>query len=387
MPYAAGRTYFDADSHLMETPDWLSSYADPVIRDRLEPYLGGKDRLAHAAMEAAHRDRGDASAEAEAEAKLMERKGWSAMGSFDPASRSKALDLLGFERQLVFSTFSVGQYESADDLDVVYGGARAHNRGMAEFCSGDERLVGVGQVPMVDPERAAEAVSEAIELGCGAVLVPSAPAREFSPTHHDYDGVWSRLADAGVPFMLHLGGGGNPLHPAFHVNGRPTPGDMLGDEGEGVRAKDFMVLNFGPEVFLTAMVLDGVFEKFPSLRCGVIEQGAGWVVNWFDRLDFAQRSFKKTEPLLAELPLKASDYIRRQVKFTPFPHEPVGWMIENAGPELFMFSSDYPHPEGGRDPLGKFEASLVGTDAASVERFYSRNFAEMMGMAPVSASA
>jgi hypothetical protein len=35
MSYATGRTIHDADSHVMETPDWLVPYADPGIRERL----------------------------------------------------------------------------------------------------------------------------------------------------------------------------------------------------------------------------------------------------------------------------------------------------------------------------------------------------------------
>jgi hypothetical protein len=101
-------------------------------------------------------------------------------------------------------------------------------------------------------------------------------------------------------------------------------------------------------------------------------------VTLLQRLDLAQATFQKTEPAL-RLPLRASEYLRRQMKFTPFPTEPVGWMIEQAGPELFCFSSDYPHPEGGRDPLGRFEASLEGVTPEATERFYSRNYAEMMG--------
>ena len=81
------------------------------------------------------------------------------------------------------------------------------------------------------------------------------------------------------------------------------------------------------------------------------------------------------------MPLRAPEYIRRQVKFTPFPREPVGWMIEQAGAELFLFSTDYPHPEGTRDPIGRFEATLSGIGEDAKERFYSRNFADMMGMA------
>ena len=219
-------------------------------------------------------------------------------------------------------------------------------------------------------------------MGCGAVLFPSVPPRDKSPAHPDYWPVWAALEDAGVPFMLHVGGGGRPLRRAFHENGKPPVTDFLGG-GENIRSKDYMALHHPPEIFLACLALDGIFEQFPGLRGGCIEQGALWVVTLLQRLDLAQATFQKTEPAL-RLPLKPSEYLRRQVKFTPFPTEPVGWLIEQAGPELFCFSSDYPHPEGGRDPLGRFEASLAGVDEDAKERFYTTNYAEMMG--PVLAS-
>ena len=37
MPYAQGRIFNDADSHVMETRDWMTRYADPGIRERLAP--------------------------------------------------------------------------------------------------------------------------------------------------------------------------------------------------------------------------------------------------------------------------------------------------------------------------------------------------------------
>jgi predicted TIM-barrel fold metal-dependent hydrolase len=292
--------------------------------------------------------------------------------------RSRALDLLGFDKQLVFSTFAPTQF-LGDDLELLYGGTRAHNRAMAEFCADDERLIAVGFVPLQDPTRAAEAVDEALAFGCGAILVPSHPPRTHSPTHPDLDGVWARLQDAAVPLTLHVGGGGRPLRPSFHENGRPKPTDFLGG-GENIRSKDYMVLHNPPEVFIAAMILDGVFEKFPRLMCGVIEQGALWVPALMRRIDIAQATFKKSEPLLATLPLKASDYIRRQVRFTPFPTEPVAWLIEQAGEELFLFSSDYPHPEGTKDPLGRFEDNLAGVLDDAKDRFYSKNFAELFSL-------
>jgi len=57
----------------------------------------------------------------------------------------------------------------------------------------------------------------------------------------------------------------------------------------------------------------------------VWEQGAGWVVSWLRHLDHALRSFRRTEDPLRKLAAKPSEYVRRQLKFTPFPGEPVGW--------------------------------------------------------------
>jgi predicted TIM-barrel fold metal-dependent hydrolase len=277
----------------------------------------------------------------------------------------------------VFSTFAATQF-ARDDADLLYGGTRAHNRAMAEFCAHDERLIGVGFVPWGVPERTRQEAAEAIRLGCGAILVPSAPPKAQSPFHPDYHPFWALLEDSGMPFMLHIGGGGRALRPAFHNNGKPPTTDFLGG-GENIRSKDFMVIHQPPEIFLSCMAFDGIFEHFPRLRGGCIEQGAMWVVPWLMRLDIGQATFARTEPAL-KLPLKASEYIRRQVKFTPFPTEPVGRMIEQAGADLFLFSTDYPHPEGGRDPIKRFESSMPDVSDDARERFYSRNFAAMMGM-------
>ena len=47
---------------------------------------------------------------ADAEKNLMLRKGWEALGAFDPDERRRALDLLGFRSQLVFTTFAITHF-------------------------------------------------------------------------------------------------------------------------------------------------------------------------------------------------------------------------------------------------------------------------------------
>ncbi len=96
------------------------------------------------------------------------------------------------------------------------------------------------------------------------------------------------------------------------------------------------------------------------------------------KLDQVTRSFRRTEPQLGAMELTPREYIERQVWFTPFPGEPVGDIIDQVGPDLLLFSSDYPHPEGTRDPLGRFLTTMDGVDEVAQERFFSGNFADMM---------
>jgi predicted TIM-barrel fold metal-dependent hydrolase len=382
MPYATGRIYNDADAHIMEPASWLADYADAKTRAILKPL--DLSKTGNMAAEFAHTGKFDDEhwKKVDIDKNFMFIKGWAALGAFDPAERTRALDLLGFNRQLCFTSLAMGQFwgvfeQQEHDLDLLYGGARACNRAISDFCKSDKRLIPVGFLPLDDARRAERELDEGLKLGCGTFWIPAGPAGEKSPTHHDFDGVWGRLQDANVPFMLHVGAGATPMPKEYRNNDRGPITGFLGG-GEDLDSKAFMMLHAPAEAFLSAMVLDGTLEQFPRLRGGVIELGALWVVPWLRRLDVAQQAFARGEPGLA-LPLKASDYVRRQLKFTPHPTEPAGWIIEQGGPELFLFSSDYPHIEGGRNPLKRFEDSMVGTSEAAKERFYNTNFAEMMG--------
>ena len=66
-------------------------------------------------------------------------------------------------------------------------------------------------------------------------------------------------------------------------------------------------------------------------------------------------------------------------RVTPYPHEPTGWIIENTGPEVCLFSSDFPHVEGGRNPMKRFGGALKDTPEADQQRFYRDNFIDLMG--------
>ena len=129
------------------------------------------------------------------------------------------------------------------------------------------------------------------------------------------------------------------------------------------------------------MIFDGVFDRFPDLRVGVIEQGAIWVPSWMRQMESAFDAFHRHEARVRDLKLRPSEYVRRQMRFTPYPTEDVGWIIAQSGPEVCMFSSDYPHVEGGRRPLERFETSLGDANASIRDAFYCNNFLDLMGSA------
>jgi uncharacterized protein len=382
MPYAHGRTIHDADAHVVETPDWFVPFADPSIRDRLEPLYvssvrpGEDDLIEH--FRARH---ADPAFRARDEAEIMLRKNWKATGSFLKEDRPAALDLLGFASQLVFNTFANGRLlaaERGDDLDYAYGLARAHNRAMVDFCSVDRRLLPVGYVPLADPDRSAAFAAEALELGCAALMVASACPRRHSPSHAGLDRVWAQAEEAGIPVVFHVGGGGQLLDPAYFENGRPPVPDFHGGDGN-FRSVDYMAIPYPVMQTLAVLVIDGVLARFPRLRVGVIEQGASWLPGLMRSLDSAQEAFHKNEERLRQLDLRPSEYLRRQVRVTPYPHEDAGWIVAQAGHGVCMFSSDYPHVEGGRNPLARFDRSLTGLDDEARARFYGDNFVDLMG--------
>ena len=384
MAYIEDRIVHDADAHVMETRDWVTPFVTTEIagalgrlleRDFGESRVREIERAAALQIDPAHR--------ANDVAELMARKNYQAIGAFDPSDRTIALDLMGVASQLVFPTYMnvlLEELEHGDDMPLLYGTAAATNRAQAAFCSSDPRLLPVGYVPLADLEWAGAAAAQAIEAGCKALLVPWACPRHHATSHVGLDGVWARASEAGVPILFHVGVADRVLPSAHALNGLPPEPDFHGGD-ENFRSISYMAIPHGPMQALSLLIFDGVLERFPQLMLGIIELGAAWVPGYIRQLDSAFEAFARHEARLARLTLKPSEYVTRQVRVTPYSTEPTGWIIEQAGPEICMFSSDYPHLEGGRNPYGRFGRATEGLPEAAKERFYRTNFEGLMGPA------
>jgi len=380
MTYAAGRLIHDADSHIMELDGCLDPWMEgrflgafhdlPIYHHKLSP-SGWADPF--------RRKHEDPSFRAGDTENLLLRKNYDALGAFRRDDRPKAIDLFGFASQLVFTTFCLGNFglDESGDVDLCYAAASAHNRMMTDFCSVDRRLLATCYVPLVDFERAAATAREAIELGAKALLIPSRCPPGHAPSHIGFDPLWALAQEAGLPILFHVGGE-DKLRADYFENGLPRVKDFHGGE-ENFTSVSFMAIPGSVMQALACLIFDGVMDRFPRLKFGAIELGASWLPGWMRFMDSAAQAFFKNEERLHRLSATPSEIVRRQVRATPYPHEDAAWIIANTGEEVCLFSSDFPHVEGGRNPLKRFDDSLANASETARGRFYAGNFIDLMG--------
>ncbi|MCE9521767.1 MAG: amidohydrolase [Alphaproteobacteria bacterium] len=379
MPYVANRIVHDADSHLMELADCLDAFIDPKFRARYDalPKLQAWPRDGKWVTDSRAKQN-DSTFRAGAIENILLRKNYEALGAFTREDRPRALNELGFASQLVFTTWCLGNFGLDEtNVDLAYATAQAHNRMMTDFCSVDRRFLGTAYVPLADLDRAKIAAREAIDMGLKALMIPSKCPNGHSPSHIAFDPIWAMAQEAGLPIVFHVGGE-EKLNPDYFNNGLPKVKDFHGGE-ENFTSVSYMMIPHSVMLSLAAMIFDGVLDRFPKLKFGAIELGASWVPGWMRNMDSGYAAFYKGEERLKKLSLKPSEFVKRQVRVTPYPHEDAGWIIQNAGEEVCLFSSDFPHVEGGRNPLKRFDESLATTNPRAIERFYAENFVDLMG--------
>ena len=294
----------DADSHIMEPPAWLEGHLAAEHRARL-PVLGAADAPSTQAFDVDRIRRAHADPEYRAEdaSQIMLRKNFAATGSFIEDDRPRALDLLGFASQLVFDTFTsshVLRLERDDDPALAIEVARGQHRAMLAWCSVDPRLLPVCIVPLGDMAAAVALTREAIDGGAAALQIGQYCPPGHSPSHVELEPMWAMAAEAGVPVVLHVAGAGaNVMNPAFFENGLPPVPDFHGGDGN-FKSIDYMSIPLPVMQTLNALVIDGVLQRHPDLRIGVIEVGASWIPSWMRQLDSAHEAFRKNEERLQQ---------------------------------------------------------------------------------------
>jgi predicted TIM-barrel fold metal-dependent hydrolase len=299
------------------------------------------------------------------------KKGSAAPGASTPEGRLATMDLMGIERQLIFPQVVLALPAWSD-----HPGAgkvlREYNDAVLRWTKqGKGRLRPTALLNMTTIAGAIAEAERVIDGGARAIFIQDGIAPGgFSPAAPEVDPLWSLLAAAGVPVTLHIGGQGNFFGSnAWQDTDLLRPGTF--STGEPVGPHMLATMHLSPQNYLTCMIFGGVFDRHPNLRVGVIELGAMWVGPFVDLLEDRIELSRRVRSALKRRP---REIFVDQIRVTPFFWERTARQIERYGmPEVYAFSTDFPHTEGGTDPIGRMGADIQPLGDDTVEAFFVGN--------------
>lgn len=324
-----------------------------------------------------------------------------APGAFDFNRRVDVLDFVGTKRQLMFpgaiGGHAGGLVSMSDNptfCSAIKGDRRSYGRRVAKIVNEwailknkeYPRLRMVGMLFDETPELLYASAKSMIDQGIRALWMSTdEPPGGFSPAHPVHDPLWQLLSETKTPILGHISVHERVFRtmdwrvaPVFQqYNSFPEiSGDPL----------TMSTMHVGFETFLSALVLGGVFERFPDLRIGVAELGGQWVGPLAERLDLWQSVTKVPVPVVAQqerpiLSMKPSEYIKKHLRVSCFFFEDVGSYIRDWGLEdVYCYGSDYPHIEGGTQPIENFTQSIVdaGLGQDVLRKFFVDNAKDIL---------
>jgi predicted TIM-barrel fold metal-dependent hydrolase len=228
-----------------------------------------------------------------------------------PALLHERLPELGIDFSVVYP--SVGLvYLHLEDERERRAACRALNRYNAEAFAGlGDRLCPVAAIPMVTPAEATDELEHAVgELGFKAVVMNGfvqRPADAFADAHpdlarwgmwvdtygvdsaYDYDPVWAKCRELGVPASFHSGsmGWGSRMSYTNYMH------NHIGQ------------LNEGNHAVCKSLFMGGVTRRFPDVSFAFMEGGVAWAAMLF--VDLIGHWEKRNTKALAALDPSAID--------------------------------------------------------------------------------
>lgn len=292
----------------------------------------------------------------------------------EPAPRIELMDELGIDRALMFPTLaSLIEERMKDDPELIHSVMHALNQWMYETWTFayEDRIFATPVINMGVIDRALEELEWVLERGARCVLIRPAPVPGLrgtrSPGLPEFDPVWSRIVEAGILVGMHASDSGY----AEIANWWEESSEFL-----PFRPSAFRMMAQGKRPIydtMAALICHGALSRFPDLRIAAVENGANWVAPLLH--DLAD-TYEKVPTQFAEEPTTA---FRRNVYVNPFWEDDMTDLAELVGADHILFGSDYPHPEGLRDPISYVD-ELKGLDDEDVRRIMGGNLAGLMGV-------
>lgn len=322
--------------------------------------------------------------------------GCNAVGAFDMKRRLDVMDMMGVRDCLLFGSVMAiyghqmattggellaQQYANQDGGSapdaMVLGRSvlRAHNDWCIRTAAISPRLRPVATILTNDLADAISDCEHLIGNGVRAIALPvGTTIGGKAPAHPDNDALWRLFASTGTALLFHVGG-----DVAFRRETTQWTDAPLFASNNSVPTEipidpfSMATSNLAVQNYVTNLVLGAVFERVPDLRCGIMEYCGYWIGPLAENLDGWADQFQTR--FSGALSMKPSDYIRRNIRVAPFDFEPVDRYLDRFPflEDVYCFATDYPHYEGGQDPITKMMDRLERFGPELVEKIFVRN--------------
>ena len=369
----------DADGHVLEPADTWEQYIDPEFRDRAIRIAlddQGRERLLfdNKPMELLRGNLGALGGIELEDGELGTHDeeytyaDGSPPGGYDPAARIRVLDEEGIDRVLLYPTIGICWEGNVDDPALATAYTKAYNRWIVDFCKHDgSRLYPIAHISLIDPDGAVAEVVRARKDGCvGVYLSPDAPARQgLQLSDPVFDRFWSTVQDLDMPIGFHVV---VREENAFH---------HMTERGDGGRLFFFAFLAIDVMAAFTSMISTGMFERYPRLKCSVLEAGGNWIAAWLDRMDHKYEVMSNRVPFS----LKPSEYFYRQCLISMDPDEGMTrQVVEHIGADYVTWASDYPHIDASFGVVEEMKERVAGLPQADQDKVLGENIIRFYGL-------
>ena len=253
-------------------------------------------------------------------------------GGYIPEEHVKDMDIDGIDVGVLYPTYL--QLYCIPDSELLTAIFRAYNHWVAEFCGTyPKRLKGIAMLNTDDVHEAVGELDRYAKMGLAGAMISVYPPEDRAYDSPEYEPLWAAAQDLDMPLSLHIG------------TNRPAPGGKV-VHLDALKPSFLCNADSYVRSSLADTIYSGVFERYPKLQVGSIEQELSWVPHFLDRLDFnyTQRPSGDSWHRFKENMLP-SDYFHRNV-FLGFQEDSLGIQLRHIiGVDSLLWGSDYPDQE------------------------------------------
>lgn len=258
--------------------------------------------------------------------------GYAAMrpGLTDGARRPDDQDIDGVSAEVLYPGWF--PMFGLSDLDLMEALQFNYNNWMhAQYVASKGRLIGLAALPVQRPEVAVAELERVINLGFKGVVIPSNAPRGRRYCDKEYDPLWARAQEAGLPV-------------AFHVACMSHAPDWLKAGAD----RDPVVTYAGSSALihdtLVELMVRGVCAKYPNLKFVLAEFNAGWIAHWLDKVQQGWAREYAKDPSSTP-PVDVLEIWKQQFFATIEDDTAALGTCQLIGEDCLLWGSDYPHTD------------------------------------------